>query len=161
MNSLTVALFSHREIEDLRLLEHRLVPIVSELLRENAYVGFLLGRNGEFDEYAASVIKGVQRQHGKECCELSLVLPYTVSDIQYYEKYYDSIIIPECVYRTHPKAAITLRNRWMIEQSDLIIFYVQNQKGGAYSSMKYAEKLNKQRINLFSSGVQSERRLPV
>ena len=79
-----------------------------------------------------------------------MVLPYTVADLEYYEKYYDSIIIPESLHGAHPKAAITLKNRWMIEQSDLVMIYVEREKGGAYAAMKYAEKLNKRIINLYT-----------
>ena len=76
MNIYTVSLFGHREIESLRELENRLVPIITELLRTKIYVSFLIGRNGEFDEFAASVIKSVRKRLGIENCDLTLVLPY-------------------------------------------------------------------------------------
>ena len=148
MNVFTVSLFGHREIDDLRILENYLVPIIKELILTKPYVNFLVGRNGEFDEYAASVIKRVEKGVGKENNDMTLVLPYTVADVEYYEKYYDSIIIPESVYGSHPKSAITLKNRWMIERSDLVIVYVKRDKGGAYTAMKYAKKLNKRVINI-------------
>lgn len=31
----------------------------------------------------------------------------------------------------------------MIEQSDLVIIYVERDRGGAYTALKYAKKLNK------------------
>ncbi|MBQ9802303.1 MAG: hypothetical protein IJW51_04455 [Clostridia bacterium] len=111
MNIFTVSLFGHREIDDLRQLNDQLFPIIKELIQTKAYVAFLIGRNGEFDEYAASVIKHVQKEVGKENNHITLVLPYTVADLEYYEKYYDSIIIPESLYGAHPKIAITLKNR--------------------------------------------------
>ena len=148
MKIFTVSLFGHREIDNLRSLDERLTPIIKELIKTNEYVSFIIGRSGEFDEYAASVIKLARRDIGPENSDITLVLPYTVADIEYYEKYYDSTIIPECVYGVHPKASIVLKNRWMIENSDLIIVYVKRDKGGAYTAMKYAEKLNKKVINL-------------
>lgn len=144
----TVSLFGHREIDNLGELENKLASIIRELMQTQPYVAFLVGRNGEFDEYVASVIKRVQGDVGKENSDMTLVLPYRVADIEYYEKYYDSLIIPESVYGVHPKLAITLKNRWVIEQSDLVIFYVKRNKGGAYTAMKYAEKMNKRVINL-------------
>ena len=36
----------------------------------------------------------------------------------------------------------------MIEQSDMVIVYVEHNKGGAYNAMKYAEKLNKKVVNI-------------
>ena len=68
--------------------------------------------------------------------------------MEHYEKYYDSVIIPECIAKTHPKGAITKRNRWMIEQADLFICFVEHEEGGAYTALKYAKKLGKKIINL-------------
>ena len=149
MDIFTVSLFGHRDISDLRRLDKLLTPIIKELILEKPYVSFLIGRNGEFDEYSASIIKRAQKDYGKENNELTLVLPYKLANLEYYEKYYDSITIPESIYKVHHKAAITLKNRWMIEQSDLVIVYVEGDSGGAYTAMKYAIKLKKTVINLF------------
>ena len=148
MTVFTVSLFGHREIDDLRRLENKLTPIIKELIQTKAFVAFLIGRNGEFDEYVASVIKRIQKAVGKENSDITLVLPYKVADLAYYERYYDSVVIPESVYGAHPKLAITLKNRWMVEQSDLVIVHVEREKGGAYTAMKYAEKLDKEVIDL-------------
>ena len=148
MRIFTVSLFGHRKIDRLRRIDERLIPIVKDLIQTKTYVSFLIGRNGEFDEYAASVIKRLQKDFGKENNDITLVLPYTVAKLEYYEKYYDHIIIPENMYGAHPKGAITLRNRWMAEQSDLVLAYVEKNSGGAYTAMKYAEKMNKNVINL-------------
>ena len=149
MNVYTVSLFGHRRIENIFRLENQLISIIKPLLQTKSYVSFFIGRNGEFDEYAASVIKRIQKEIGKENNDLTLVLPYSVADVEYYEKYYDDIIIPETLYGAHPKSAITLKNKWMVEQSDLIIVYVEQKRGGAYNAMKYAEKRNKKIMNLF------------
>ena len=77
--------------------------------------------------------------------EMTLVLPYTVKDVEYYQKYYDNVLIP---IKAHPKAAITLRNKWMVENSNLVLVYVINSHGGAFEAMRYAEKLNKKTINI-------------
>ena len=45
------------------------------------------------------------------------MLPYLEKDMEYYEKYYDNVMIPECIEETHPKGVITKRNRWMVEQA--------------------------------------------
>ena len=148
MNIFTVSLFGHREIENLRELDNRLTPILKELMQTKEYVSFIIGRHGEFDEYAASLIKLARKEIESESSEITLVLPYAVTDLEFYEKYYDNILIPDSVYRVHPKSAILLRNRWMVEQSDLVIVYVTRDIGGAYTAMKYAKRLNKKIINL-------------
>ena len=148
MDIYTVSLFGHREINDLRQLHDQLDSMIWEYIQTKPYVVFLIGRNGEFDEYAASLIKLVQKGLGKENCEINLVLPYTVANLEYYENYYDNVIIPESMHNVHPKFAITLRNQWMIEQSDLVLVYVEHDRGGAYAAMKYAKKKSKEVINL-------------
>lgn len=143
MDVFTVSLFGHRRADELWKLENTLVSKIKALIQTKSYVSFLIGRNGDFDEYAASIIKRVQKEIGKENNDITLVLPYTVSNIGYYKEYYDHIIIPESTYCVYPKSAITFRNRWMIDQSDLAIFFIEHKTGGAYHTMKYAEKQNK------------------
>ena len=148
MEFFTVSLFGHREISGLKQLENQLFPILKQILQTKNYVVFLVGCNGEFDIFAASVIKRVQKAMGKENSELIGVFPYSQKDMEYFEKYYDAVVIPECIGRMHPKGAITKRNRWMVEQADCLICYVDRENGGAYNAMKYAEKLSKKVINL-------------
>ena len=148
MQIFTVALFGHREIDNLYDFERRLTPLISDLIRKKEYVSFIIGRNGEFDVCAASTIKLTRRKTRTDNNDLTLILPYPVADMEHYDKYYDSIIIPESVCGVHPKAAIGLRNRWMVEQSDLVVVNVSRNHGGAYAAMKYAKRLNKAIINL-------------
>lgn len=143
-----VAFFGHRDFSDYNILEETLPLLLKELIKKKEFVELYIGRNGEFDLYAATIVKHVQRLCGKENNELICVLPYSEKGMAYYEKYYDRIIIPECVEKVHPKGAITKRNRWMVEHSDLLICYVEREKGGAYSTLKYAKRLDKSIINL-------------
>ena len=142
-----VVLFGHRDFDGHTILEERLYPLLKDLIKTKAFVEIYVGRNGEFDVYSASVVKRVQKAVGKDNNELICVLPYKEKDIEYYEKYYDSVMIPESLVSTYPKAAISKRNRWMVEIADLVICYVQREDGGAYTAMKYAERLGKEIIN--------------
>ena len=148
MDDYTVSLFGHRQIDDVRQLEKQLSPIIKEIIRTKTYVTFLLGRNGEFDLYAATVVKHLQNESGKENNEFICVLPYPEKDMEYYEQYYDGVVIPESIGRCYPQGAITKRNRWMVEQADLVVCYVEREKGGAYTALKYAKKLGKKIINI-------------
>ena len=143
-----VAFFGHRRIDRLGEIEERLVPILKELILTKEYVEFYIGRNGEFDEFVASVIKRVQKQTDRQNSVLILTLPYAVKDIEYYADYYDEIVIPDAIGKAHPKGAITLRNRWMADTADLVIAYIEREEGGAYAAVKYADKNNKNVINL-------------
>ncbi len=134
-------------MDDIYRLDNVLLPLFKELMTEHAYIEFLIGRNGEFDEYATSLIRRVRKAERNEWCDITLVLPYTVRDIEYYEGYYDSVLIPSELCREHPKHAITARNRYMVEISDLVIVYAEH-AGGAYDAMKYAQRMGKSVVKI-------------
>ena len=121
MNFFTVSLFGHRVVYDMQHVGDALIPLVRELLRTKAHVVFLVGRNGGFDEYVASLIKQERKNTDKENCDVTLVLPYKVADMEYYEKYYAEMIIYESDEKPRPKRAIAKRNRWLVDQADLEI----------------------------------------
>lgn len=81
-----------------------------------------------------------------------LVLPYPTAEYlgnkKHYHKYYSDIEISFAASNAHPKSAIQIRNREMVDRADLVICYVEHNEGGAYKTMKYALKQNKQVINL-------------
>lgn len=120
-----VSMIGHRVVEDYSV-EERLHELFWELLRTKEYVEFYLGRNGDFDILAASVIKRLHKNYRDDNSAMILVLPYPVKDYEYYKDYYDEIIIPDELHGVHPKAAITERNRWMVANTDVLIAYIRN-----------------------------------
>ena len=149
MGIYSIALFGHSEIENLYMLENKLTAFLQRILCEKGYLSILIGRNGEFDEYAASIIKQMKKSVGQDRMFLTLVLPYCVKDIPFYATYYDDIIIPEMLHHAHYKRALTLRNQWMIEQANLVACYIEHADGGAYRAYQYAQKQSKQTVNLY------------
>ena len=49
----------------------------------------------------------------------------------------------------HFKVAFQVRNRHMVDRSDLTVFYVETNEGGAYQTMQYAMQQGKDLINLY------------
>ena len=143
-----VAFIGHREIDDIRYIEDRIEELAFDLLRRYEYVDFNMGRNGDFDISAASAIKRVQKKYGKENSSLTLILPYKSKDECFFEEFYDEIIYP--IDRSvHFKEAITKRNEWIMDNSDLLICYIeQKRKGGALTALNYATKQGLKIINL-------------
>lgn len=111
------------------------------MLRTKEYVEFYLGRNGDFDIMATSVIKRLQKNFRDDNSVMILVLPYPVKDYEYYEEYYDEIVIPKELYGVHPKAAITERNRCMATNADILVAYIRNERGGTAAYVHMAEQL--------------------
>lgn len=152
MNTYTVSFFGHREVENFFEVERRVEELVRKLLTDKEYVEFLVGRNGEFDQLAASTIRRVKRLAGGDNAALVLVLPYMTAEFannqDSFETYYDEIELSEAAAGKHFKSAIQTRNREMIERSDMVICYVTHKSGGAYRSMQYAKKQDKKVINV-------------
>ena len=152
MDTYTVSLFGHRHLSNPIAAEQALEQIIRELLHRDEYIQFLVGRDGDFDLLAASIIKRCQRAINEDNSALIWVLPYVTADFQNnidaYQSYYDEIEICESAADCHYKAAFQARNRSMVDRSDLVIFCVERKCGGAYQTLKYAQKQGKQYINL-------------
>ena len=65
-----------------------------------------------------------------------------------FDEYYDRVEVCDEAARSHPKSAIQIRNRCMVDRSDLVVCYVNHLSGGAYQTMQYAKKSGKKVINL-------------
>ena len=152
MQVYTVSFFGHRRICDPIRIERRLEELIKELLVTKQYVEFLVGRDGDFDLLVASVIRRCKRECRSDNSSLVWVLPYMTADFrdneESYREYYDEI---EVFSGTHYKAAFQQRNRSMIDRSDLAVFYVKHKSGGAFTTMKYAQKQGVSMINLIDS----------
>lgn len=155
MKEYKVALFGHRDFCASKEIEERLYFILRDLIRTKEFVKIYIGRNGEFDVFAASIIRRVKDAFGGDNSEMTLVLPYCVKDVEYYEQYYDCISIP--IEKTHYKGAIEKRNKWMVEKCNLLICYVNRTSGGAYAALQYANKLGKRVINLAAGKSESSK----
>ena len=142
-----VSMIGHRIVEDYGI-EEKLYELFWELLRTKEYVEFYLGRNGDFDILAASVIKRLHKNYRDDNSVMILVLPYPVKDYDYYDDYYDEIIIPDELHGVHPKAAITERNRWIVANSDMLIAYIRNKSGGTATCVRMAERLRRTVIKI-------------
>lgn len=150
----TVSFFGHRRVEDPLRVEQRLETLIRKLLQEKEYVEFLVGRNGEFDQIVSSTIRRCKRAVRDDNSAHVWVLPYITSEYlnnqKAYKDYYDEVEICEKAANSHHKAAFQVRNRNMIERSNLVVFFVEHTSGGAYQSMCYTIKQGVPYINISS-----------
>ena len=144
MDTYTVSFFGHRELDSPILIEEQLETIVLNLLSTKAYIEFLVGRDGDFDLLAASVIHRCKRTFRNDNSSLVWVMPYPTAEYRdnesAYRAYYDEIEICRESSGKHFKTAFQLRNRSMIDRSDLAVFYVQRKSSGAWKTLEYAKK---------------------
>ncbi|MDY3214928.1 MAG: hypothetical protein SOW77_06640, partial [Ruminococcus sp.] len=101
---------------------------------------------------AASSIRRAVKQYGYGNTSIILVLPYMKAEYrdneQNYLSYYDEVEICSESSDAHYKSAIQVRNRCMVDRSDLVVCCIQHNSGGAYKTVKYAIKQGKQVRNL-------------
>jgi len=148
----TVSFFGHRRLNDSFAVERTLEKMVCEWLRQKAYIEFLVGRDGEFDQLVASTVRRCKRVVRDDNSSLIWVMPYLTAEYRNNEEsfrsYYDEIEVCECSGTSHYKAAFQVRNKSMVDRSDFIVFCVEHPSGGAYQTMLYAKKHHKPLVNL-------------
>ena len=148
--------FGHRYIDNPLKVEELLETKIRKLINEKEYVEFLVGRNGDFDRCASSAILRVRKNVRANNSALVFMLPYATAEYlnneEYFNGYYTDVEISYKASIAHPKAAIQIRNREMVTRADLIICYVEENSGGAYKTVQYAEKVSKTIINLAENG---------
>ena len=151
MNIFTVSFFGHRIIDNPFLLEQKLEDLIRELLCSKEYVEFLVGRDGEFDQIVSSTVRRCKRSVRDDNSALVLVMPYATAEYlnneQSFHDYYDEVEICAEAAERHFKSAHQIRNRSMVDRSDLVVFYVEHSSGGAYQTMQYAKKVNANIVN--------------
>lgn len=165
MHTVTVSFFGHRNIEAPLQTEQKLENIISHLLQENEFVEFLVGRNGEFDQIVSSTIRKCKKQIRNDNSVLILVMPYSTAEYrnnkQSFLAYYDEIEICEQAAAAHYKAAFQIRNRAMVDRSDLVILCIDHTSGGAYQTFQYVKKIGKKHMNLAGNNDSFSRRCHV
>ena len=126
----TVSFFGHRELPNMFALEDKLMSILREIINTHEYVEFLVGSDGDFDQLCSSCVRRAIADYATGNASLILVLPYERADYrnnkESFEQYYDEVQICAESQGAYPKAAIGIRNRAMVDRSDMVICYVEH-----------------------------------
>lgn len=128
---------------------HDKIYSVIEQEAKDAHVKFYLGAYGEFDNLALKVCSRFKRNRLNT--ELYFISPYLDDKYMTARKtlleQFDGIIYPP-LENTPKKYAIIERNKWIVNQADFIIAYVNHSWGGAAKTLEYAYKKHKKFVNL-------------
>ena len=115
--------------------------IILPQLIEDGTEQFLMGGYGAFDHLAATAVHLLKADYPQ--IRSTMVLPYL--NREYKTELYDDTVYPP-LEKVPPRLAIVRRNRWMVDQADVIISYVTHSWGGAADMLRYAVKSNKRVI---------------
>jgi hypothetical protein len=152
-------------------IEKPLREVLERLVEERGVRVFYTGGMGEFDELFARAVWSMK--WGCPSLRLVSVMPYLTRELStgkqrygaayggqiaratydgpghgWYEALYDEILIPAELEVVHPKAAIGLRNRWIVDRSDIVIAALNRDFGGAAEAVRYAEKRGKEVVRI-------------
>ena len=127
----------------------RLKQVIGSLVGAGVHT-FYSGGMGEFDHLAESVVRDFQRTQQE--IQLFLVIAYPTRDLnlqkEYYERAYNGILYPLELVGIHPKSAIQRRNQWMVDHSGYLAAFVTREFGGAFRTLRYAQKKNLDIFNI-------------
>lgn len=151
----TCCLFGHRQLYCIgSKLKDILYNQLQNLIKEG-YTIFLVGERGEFDSLALGILRKLKKTYlDIEICVVITNLKDTLSDKFGFKKvdvYKNEKIIYYDIEEIYFKRKITISNRMMIDNSSMVLCYVdfRKHKSGAKSAVSYAIKNNVPIINFF------------
>lgn len=141
----------HRQVFESKI-EEKIRNALESLVEMGSRLVFLNGGMGQFDALCASAVRSLKKRHPEKEIQLCLVIPYLSDKINaeksFLQAVYDEILMPEGLEYAHYKAAVSKRNRWMVDQADCLISYIIRQYGGAYQTYRYAQRKSIPIINV-------------
>lgn len=138
---MTVTFCGHRHTQGTPELRAWLADSIEKLITEGADT-FYLGGYGEFDRIAASVVWRLKQKYPQ--IKSVLVLAYLGRVVN--AERYDRTMYPE-IEGGPMRFAIVKRNRWLVDNSDVLITYVVLDSGGAAATRRYAVSKKKRIIS--------------
>jgi len=139
--------FGHRDTPtDIR---PELERTIRELIEQAGVTMFYVGHQGTFDAMAGSLLAQLQEEYAQ--MEYAIVLPYLYTSedqLPYLVQRGAPSVFPEGLEHVPPRFAIARRNRWMVEQADIVVAYVRYTWGGAHQFRELARKKGKRIMDL-------------
>ena len=139
----------HRDADS--SLRTQIKAAIMDIIENEDITTFYSGGMGNFDSLCESVVRELKRIYP---LKLYLIAPHMTQKInrdgKYYKELYDDIIIPD-LGEVHYKRAITERNKWIVEQSEIVLCCIYRSGGGAYQTYQYAQRLRKICVDYVSS----------
>lgn len=133
--------FGHKDAPS--SIKMRLEEIIEALINEGVK-NYYVGNNGNFDFYVQGVLENIVKKHND--IRFSVVLS-TINEtaIGTKQKY---TVFPEGLENALPKYAISKRNDWMINNSQIVITYVRHNFSNSHKWLEKAKKKGLRVINL-------------
>ncbi len=122
-----ICFFGHSSFFEREEIRVRLELILKDYVSQSE-CEFFFGGYGNFDDMAYSVVAGLRSDFAikKAFVTPYITESYSKNHLEYRKNLFDVIIYPE-LERVPYRFAISARNKWMVEQSDVVIGYVRQE----------------------------------
>ena len=137
-----VTFFGHKDTP--KEIEPTLRATLIDLIENHGATEFYVGNNGSFDSMVRRQLEELSQVYP---ITYSVVLAYLPTKKSEYDDYINTIY-PEGIETVPKRFAISYRNKWIVEQSDIVITYVARTYGGAWQFKALAERQGKMVIEL-------------
>ena len=125
------------------MLRETLIGLIEHKSADTFYVG----NKGAFDRMVRSALRELAREYPH--IRYAVVLERLPGKLnENYREDYSDTMLPEGIENAPPRFAIAWRNRWMLQQADLVVTYITHSWGGAAQFAEMAERQGKTVINL-------------
>ena len=139
---LTATFFGHKDTP--KNIEPTLRATLVDLIENHGINMFYVGNNGSFDAMVHCQLEDLSLTYP---ITYNVVLAYLPTKKSEYDDHTNSIL-PEGIETAPKRFAISYRNKWMVEQADIVITYVTHGFGGAAQFKALAERQGKIVIEL-------------
>ena len=139
---MTVTFFGHKDTP--KEIEPTLRTTLVDLIENHGATEFYVGNNGNFDTMVRRQLENLSQTYP---ITYNVVLAYLPVKKSEYDSFTNTLL-PEGIEATPKRFAISYRNKWMVEQSDVVVTYVTHSFGGAAQFKAMAERQGKTVIEL-------------
>lgn len=136
--------FGHRDAPS--NIKPKLRDTIMDLIENKGVQLFLVGDSGTFDRLVLSALKDLKKRY---VFEYQVCLSHMPAS--YESSFSDDVptVLPEGIENVFPRFGIDFRNKYMLNESDYVIAYVERPYGGAAKYVQMAKRKNKTVINLY------------
>ena len=134
--------FGHKDTP--KEIEPTLRSTLIDLIENKNVTVFYVGNNGSFDTMVRHQLEDLSKTYP---ITYSVVLAYLPTEKNKYDNLTNTIY-PEGLETVPKRFAISRRNKWMIQQSDVVVTYVTHTFGGAAQFKELAERQSKDVVEL-------------
>ncbi|MBR6568431.1 MAG: hypothetical protein IKK60_07235 [Clostridia bacterium] len=139
---MTVTFFGHKDTP--KNTEPTLRTTLVDLIENHGADVFYVGNNGSFDTMVRRQLEALSQVYP---ITYNVVLAYLPTKKSEYDDYAHTLL-PEGIEAVPKRFAISYRNKWMIQQSDVVVTYVTHSFGGAAQFKEMSDKQGKTVVEL-------------